>query len=148
MADKNSSTDKWLAVTIWIGLLVGVGFTSNALMGVFGSIIQTIFQMVQGEMSALFSNYGALFLAILALILIFLIFNAWRNMVSLTYELILAFSGSLDGPLFMNLLDFAPTKDDEEVETPRSSLPSVVVRDLAFLWGLFFISFFVLPIFM
>lgn len=148
MADKNSSQDKWLAVTIWIGLLVGVGFTSNALMGVFGSIIQTIFQMVQGEMKALFSNYGALFLAILALIMIFLVFNAWRNMVSLTYELVLAFSGSLDGSLFMNLLDFSKGKDDEEAEVPKSSLPSAVVRDMAFLWGLFFVSFFVLPIFM
>ena len=54
MADNNSSQDKWLAVSIWLGLLVGVGFTSNALMGVFGGIIQTVFQLVQGEMKALF----------------------------------------------------------------------------------------------
>jgi hypothetical protein len=148
MANNNASQDKWLAVTIWLGLLVGVGFTSNALMSVFGGIIQTVFQLVQGEMSGLFSNYGALFLAILALVLIFLIFNAWRNMVSLTYELVLAFSGSLDGPVFMNLLDFAKDKENETVDVPKGSLPSAVVRDLAFLWGLFFISFFVLPIFM
>jgi hypothetical protein len=147
MADNNSSQDKWLAVTIWIGLLVGVGFTSNALMNVFGGIIQTVFQLVQGDVSTLFKEPKAILLTVLALVLIFLIFNAWRNMVSLTYELVLSFSGSLDGPLFMNLLDFAEAKD-EGVDTPRSSLPSAVVRDLAFLWGLFFISFLLLALFM
>jgi hypothetical protein len=148
MTDKNSSQDKWLGVTIWFGLLVGAGFTSNALMNVFSGMINAIFQMVQGSLTVLFTNYSALFLAILSLALIFLIFNAWRNLVSLTFELVLAFSGQLDGPLFLNLLDFAKAKSDEEADIPKSSLPSAVMRDLAFSWGLFFISFFILPLLM
>ena len=147
MANNNSSQDKWLGVTIWIGLLVGVGFTSNALMNIFGAVIQTVLQVAQGDISLLFAkeNIVSLLLVILQLIMIFLIFNAWRNMVSLTYELVLAFSGSLDESLFMNLLDFAKDREDETIEVPKSSLPSAVVRDLAFLWGFFFISFFILP---
>lgn len=147
MADKNHSQDKWLGVTIWLGLFVGTVFTSNALLNVFGGIINAIFQMVLGDFTALFTNYGALFLVILSLALIFLVFNAWRNMVSLTFELVLAFSGQVDGRLFSNLLDFARGKEDE-TDIPKSSLPSAVMRDLAFSWGLFFISFFILPLFM
>jgi hypothetical protein len=147
MADKNHSQDKWLGVSIWLGLFGGTVFTSNALMNVFSGIINAIFQMVLGDFTALFTNYGALFLVILSLALIFLIFNAWRNLVSLTFELVLAFSGQVEGLLFSNLLDYAKGKDDV-ADIPRSSLPSAVMRDLAFSWGLFFISFFILPLFM
>ena len=148
MADKNNTQDKWLGVVIWLGLFVGTVFTSNALMNVFSGIINAIFQMVGGDIAALFTNPGAIFLVILSLALIFLIFNAWRNMVSLTFELVLAFSGQVEGLLFLNLVDFTQSKEEEDDETdiPKSSLPSAVMRDLAFSWGLFFITFLVLPL--
>jgi hypothetical protein len=145
MADKNSSQDKWLGVIVWLGLFVGVVFTSNALMNVFSGIINAIFQMIGGEVSALFTNPGALFLVILSIALIFLVFNAWRNLVSLTFELVLSFSGQIEGVLFLNLVDFSKGKEDDEVDIPKSSLPSAVMRDLAFSWGLFFITFLILP---
>ena len=148
MADKNNTQDKWLGVVIWLGLFVGTVFTSNSLMNVFSGIINAIFQMVGGDIAALFTNPGAIFLVILSLALIFLIFNAWRNMVSLTFELVLAFSGQVEGLLFLNLVDFTQSKEEEDDETdiPKSSLPSAVMRDLAFSWGLFFITFLVLPL--
>jgi hypothetical protein len=124
---------------------VGTAFTSNALTDVFSGIISTIYQMIGGDVSELFRNFGALFLAILSLVLIFLIFNAWRNMVSLTFELVLAFSDQVEGLLFLNLVDFAQGKEEDELDIPKSSLPSAVMRDLAFTWGLFFITYFVLP---
>jgi hypothetical protein len=145
MADKNGSQDKWVGVTVWLGLFAGLVFTSNALKDVFSGVISTIYQMVGGDVSALFTNFSALFLAILSLVLIFLIFNAWRNLVSLTFELVLTFSGQVEGLLFLNLVDFAQGKEDDETDIPKSSLPSAVMRDLAFSWGLFFITYFVLP---
>ena len=145
MADKNNSQEKWIGVTIWLGLFLGLAFTSKSLIDVFQGIIQTIYQMVGGDVTALFTNFPALFLTILSLVLIFLIFNAWRNMVSLTFELVLTFSGHVEGLLFLNLVDFAQSKEDDEVDIPKSSLPSAVMRDLAFSWGLFFITYFVLP---
>ncbi|MGD8456210.1 MAG: hypothetical protein PVF83_07505 [Anaerolineales bacterium] len=145
MADKNGSQDKWVGVTVWLGLFAGLVFTSNALKDVFSGVISTIYQMVGGDVSALFTNFSALFLAILSLVLIFLIFNAWRNLVSLTFELVLTFSGQVEGLLFLNLVDFAQGKEGDETDIPKSSLPSAVMRDLAFSWGLFFITYFVLP---
>jgi hypothetical protein len=145
MADKNNVQDKWLGVVVWLGLFVGLVFTSNALMNVFSGIINAIFQMIGGDVTALFTSPGALFLVILSLALIFLIFNAWRNMVSLTFELVLTFSGQVEGLLFLNLVDFAKGKEEDEMDIPKSSLPSAVMRDLAFSWGLFFITFLILP---
>ena len=150
MANNKTSQDKWVAIVFWFGLLVAALYTSNSIVGVFGEIVNFIFGVVGGAgesvLKALFSPpYGALFLALLALALIFLIFNAWRNLVTLTFELVFAFSGELDEPLFKGLLDFAETDEGGSAEATRS-LPSVVLRDLAISWALFYLVFFVLPI--
>jgi hypothetical protein len=149
MANNKSSQDKWVAVVIWFGLLVAALYTSNSIVGVFGEIVNYLFNIVGGTgesvFKALSSNYGALFLILLVLALIFLIFNAWRNLVTLTFELVFAFSGELDEPLFKGLLDFEETGEEGSGEAIRS-LPSVVLRDLAISWALFYLIFFVLPI--
>lgn len=150
MANKKTSQDMWVAVVVWFGLLVAALYTSNSIVGVFGDLVNFIFSVVGGTgetvLKALFSPpFGPLFLALLALMLIFLIFNAWRNLVTLTFELVFAFSGELDEPLFKVLLDFEETGEEGSVEAKRS-LPSVVLRDLAISWALFYLFFFVLPI--
>lgn len=150
MANNKTSQDKWVAIVFWFGLLVAALYTSNSIVGVFGEIVNFIFGSVGGTgesvLKTLFSPpYGALFLALLAVALIFLIFNAWRNLVTLTFELVFAFSGELDEPLFKGLLDFEET-DEEGPAEARRSLPSVVLRDLAISWALFYLVFFALPI--
>lgn len=146
MDDKNHTQDKWLGLIVWLGLFGGLVFTSNALMNVFNGIINAFFQMVGSDSSGMFTNPRVLALLFLSLVLIFLIFNAWRNMVSMTLELVMAFSGQIEGLLFLNLVDFAKDREDDGTDIPKGSLPSAVMRDLAFSWGLFFITFLFLPV--
>ena len=149
MANKKTSQDMWVAVVVWFGLLVAALYTSNSIVGVFGDLVNFIINVVGGTgesvFKALSSNYGALFLTLLALALIFLIFNAWRHLVTLTFELVFAFAGELDEPLFRGLLDFEETGEEGSAEAIRS-LPSVVLRDLAISWALFYLFFLALPI--
>ncbi len=148
MANNKTSQDKWVAVVVWFGLLVAALYTSNSIVGVFGDLVNFIISVVGGTGESLFkalsSNYGALFLILLAVMLIFLIFNAWRNLVTLTFELVIAFAGELDEPLFKGLLDFEET--GEGSGEAKRSLPSVVLRDLAISWALFYLFFLALPI--
>ncbi|NIW49337.1 MAG: hypothetical protein GWN30_32595 [Gammaproteobacteria bacterium] len=128
---------EWMSVVIWVGLLAGTAYTSNATVNVFNAIIQALFSTLQGGISDLFSNYGVLFAVILGIVLIFLIVSAWLGFVSYTFEVgSYVFGGSED------------EEDEEEFVSEMSALPGQVVRYLGFSWGLFFILFLILPMVM
>lgn len=143
MDEKKMAQDKWIGVVVWGVLAVGLLFTSNAMIDIFNSLISAVFSRINAGVASLFSDLPSLFVLLLALILLLALLNAWRNLVSLTFELVLAFSGKADGDLFEGLLNFS---SDEEDAYPKSSLPSSVLRDLAIVWGLFYLIFLVLPL--
>ena len=126
-----------MSVVIWVGLLAGTAYTSNATVNVFNAIIQALFSTLQGGISDLFSNYGVLFAVILGIVLIFLIVSAWLGFVSYTFEVgSYVFGGSED------------EDDEEEFVSEMSALPGQIARYLGFSWGLFFILFLILPMVM
>ena len=128
---------EWMSVVIWVGLLAGTAYTSNATVNVFNAIIQALFSTLQGGISDLFSNYGVLFAVILGIVLIFLIVSAWLGFVSYTFEVgSYVFGGSED------------EDDEEEFVSEMSALPGQIARYLGFSWGLFFILFLILPMVM
>lgn len=122
----------WMAVVIWVGLLAGTAYTSNATVNVFNAIIQALFSTLTTGISDLFSNYGVLFATILGIVLIFLLVSAWLGLVSYTFEV---------GSLVFG-------KDEEEQDDTMSAQPGIVARYLGFAWGLFYILFLILPIVM
>jgi hypothetical protein len=119
--DKKLST-----VVIWVGLLAAALYTSNAMIGIFGQIIDAVFSTLGGDIANLFSNLRLLFATLLGIGLIVLLIMAWLNLVSYTYD--------VTDIIF---------EAEEEVED--STYPAAVVRYLSFSWGLFFVLFFVLP---
>jgi hypothetical protein len=124
----NKLTQKgWQSVVIWLGLVAATVYTSNALISMFGQIIEYLFTALAGDIGLLFQNYGTLFATILGIGMIFLIVTAWLNLVSFTFDVIdIVFEA------------------EEEVED--SVYPASVIRFLAFTWGLFYILFLILPV--
>ncbi|MEN8242723.1 MAG: hypothetical protein ABFS17_12425 [Chloroflexota bacterium] len=119
--------DKKLSlVIVWVGLIAAAAYTSNAMIGIFGQIVEALFSTLAGDFSALFSNYGVLFTTILGIGLIFLIVSAWLNIVSYTFD--------ITDVIF---------EVEEDVED--STYPAAAVRYMAFTWGLFFVLFLILP---
>ena len=119
--------DKKLSlVVIWVGLIAAAAYTSNAMIGIFGQIIEALFGTLAGDFAALFTNYGVLFITILAIVLIFLLVSAWLNLVSYTFD--------ITDVIF---------ESEEVVED--STYPAAAVRYLAFSWGMFFVLFLILP---
>ncbi len=135
--DSKVSQKGWMAVVVWVGLLAGVAFTSNATVNVFNAIIQALFSTLTEGISSLFSNYGILFATLLGILLIFLIVSAWLGVVTFTFEVAeFVFGKKEEG------------EEDEEEYEGLSTQPGSIVRYLAFAWGLFYIIFLVLPMVM
>jgi hypothetical protein len=124
-----------MSVVIWLGLLAGTAYTSNATINVFNAIIQALFSTLTTWIGDLFANYGVLFATILGIVLIFLLVSAWLGLVSYTFEVGNFIFGSDD-------------EDEDEDESELSALPGQVARYLGFTWGLFFILFMILPVVM
>jgi hypothetical protein len=125
--ENKTSLKGWGSVVIWLGLVAATAYTSNALITMFGQIIEFLFSSLAGDIAALFQNYGTLFATILGIGMIFLIVFAWLNLVSFTFDVIdIVFAA------------------EEEVED--SVYPASVIRYLAFTWGLFYILFLILPV--
>jgi hypothetical protein len=125
----------WMAVVIWVGLLAGTAYTSNATVNVFNAIIQALFSTLTTGISDLFSNYGVLFATILGIVLIFLLVSAWLGLVSYTFEV---------GQLVFGKEE----EEDDDEESAMSAQPGLVARYLGFAWGLFYILFLILPMVM
>lgn len=143
MAEKKVKRESRNAVIIWVALLAALVYSSNAMMATFNSLFQAIFQRLGSLGGTLFSDRPTAAMFFLGVVLVILLVNAWRNLVSMTFELVLAFSGKLEGSAFEGLLNFS---SDDEDSLPTSSLPSAVLRDLAIVWGLFFLIFLLLPV--
>jgi len=131
--DSKLSQKGWMSVVIWVGLLAGTAYTSNATVNVFNAIIQALFQTLGGEISNLFQNGGVLFATLLGIVLIFLLVSAWLGLVSYTFE--------------VGELVFGSGSEDTE-DSDLSALPGQVARYLGFAWGLFYILFLILPMVM
>jgi len=121
-----------MSVVIWLGLLAGTAYTSNATVNVFGALYQNLLSVLQTGIEDLFSNYGVLFATILAIVLIFLLVSAWLGFVSYTFE--------------VGYFVFGDEDDEEEVDL--TTQPGQVARYLGFSWGLFYILMLIFPMVM
>jgi hypothetical protein len=135
----NQNSEKSIATIIWAVLFFAVAYTSNAIVGVFGQFVQAVGSIAGGQLSGLFSsgNAAVILLSLLVLALVVFAFFTWRGLVSLTLELVIAFS-SEEESVFAALLD----SDDEDAS---SSIPSTIVSNLAYLWVLYFVVFLIFP---
>ncbi|HAY85406.1 MAG TPA: hypothetical protein DCY42_10935 [Chloroflexi bacterium] len=131
--DSKLTQKGWMSVVIWLGLLGGTAYTSNATVNVFNAIIQALFQTLTTGIADLFQNYGVLFATLLGIVLIFLLVSAWLGLVSYTFEV---------GNLVFG------DDDEEDEDSEMSALPGQVARYLGFTWGLFYILFLILPMVM
>ena len=121
------SQERWMSVIVWVGLLFGAGYTSMTMMDIFNAILSTVVQSlgadgIKGIFAA--SNLDALFIILLAIGLIVLLYKAWDNLVSFTFEI------------------FLPEDEEEE----GLELASEVVRFLGFCWVAFFVIYLLLPV--
>jgi len=130
--DSKLTQKGWMSVVIWLGLLAGTAYTSNATVNVFGALYQNLLSVLQTGIEDLFSNYGVLFATILAIVLIFLLVSAWLGFVSYTFE--------------VGYFVFGDEDDEEEVDL--TTQPGQVARYLGFSWGLFYILMLIFPMVM
>ena len=121
------SQDRWMSVIMWVGLLLGAGYTSKTILDLFNPILNAVVSTLGPDgFKNIFGpgNLGALFIFILAIALIVLIYMVWSKLVSFTFEI------------------FLPEGEEEE----GFVLASDVVRFLGFSWVAFFVIYLLLPI--
>ena len=138
--DSKLTQKGWMSVILWLGLLVGTGFTSAVTLGlsVFPiniGVFSLLFQYFGNftALDALLKDYSALFILFLGLILIFLLISAWLYLVSFTFEV-------------SNLVFGDDDEEDDDEDSGLFSLPGQITRYLGFAWGIIFIFFLIIPL--
>jgi len=130
-------SDRWLALIIWLGILLALIFTSGegaALAIQVGTI--TEYTIIQANGTTTHSPYQirvAVILLALLIVLVFFIFRAWTQFASFTLNLLMAYSKEdSDDPgrtIFAKFLILKPNW--VMPSTPISD----VVRSLAYAWA-------------
>ena len=157
MADKESSkhSHEWIAISIWLGLLVATLVTSIYVLSNLNLPGQILAQSSQsfaqlnpltGEAGGSAVGKGILYGNLLLFVAtIYFIASAWLKLGSVLLEVVIHYAReSHSEPIFATMLYLAQASGDKKGFDPDDavgSMPGEIVRNLAFAWVATFLTY-------
>ena len=157
MADKGSSkhSHEWMALTIWIGLLIAALVSSVYMLNNLNLPSQILFQISssfgapnpltgQAGVSALAN--GMLYVDVLLFIgTIYFMVSAWLKLSAMLLEVVIYYARESHSESVFATMLFLPMMGDDDAgfnpDDAEGSMPGDIVRNLAFAWVTTFLSY-------